>query len=207
VVWYPPNCYRVVCAGADNRVSSSNVTTDMEGSTYVSVSYHAFGFILESCSRSGATATSRLMTMMCLTMIRIGVMALTAMFAAACSTTPTKSDTVKDSPIGEILRQHARQRSFEECKANGMSSADCSASIAKAQAHLQNVNERLEALLKDPRTNMCDLVRWTGACNNPIYTLGDLADCLQSSADRGEALNSGRFTLNVDSQGCPTDRK
>jgi hypothetical protein len=96
---------------------------------------------------------------------------------------------------------------LEECKANGVSDVECNASIAKAQAHLQNVNDRLEVLLKDPKTNMCDLVRWTGACNNPIYTLGDLADCLQSSADRGEALNSGRFTLKLDSHGCPTDQK
>jgi hypothetical protein len=138
-------------------------------------------------------------------------MALMAVIGTACSTPPGKRDTVQqltlpDTPIGLILRRHAFQRSLEECKANAVSDPDCSASIAKAQAHLQNVNGRLETLLKDPKTNMCDLVRWTGACNNPTYTLGDLADCLQSSADRGEALNSGRFTLKLDSHGCPTDR-
>jgi hypothetical protein len=60
-------------------------------------------------------------------------------------------------------------------------------------------------LRNDPKTNLCDLVRWAGSCNNPNYTLGDLADCLQVAADRGEALNSGRFTLKLDSRGCPTD--
>jgi len=54
---------------------------------------------------------------------------------------------------------------------------------------------------------MCDVVRWTGSCNNPIYTLGDLADCLQVVPDRIEALNSGRFVLKLDSGGCPTDAK
>jgi hypothetical protein len=139
-------------------------------------------------------------------------MALVAVIGTACSAPPSKHDSVQqsgsqDTPIGLILRRYAVQRSLEECKANGVSDAECNASIAKAQAHLQNVNDRLEVLLKDPKTNMCDLVRWTGACNNPIYTLGDLADCLQSSADRGEALNSGRFTLKLDSHGCPTDQK
>jgi hypothetical protein len=115
-------------------------------------------------------------------------MALMAIIGAACSTLPSRRDTVQqpgpqDTPIGLILRRYALRRSLEECKANGMSGADCDASIAKAQAHLQNVNDRLEILPKDPKTNMCDLVRWTGGCNNPIYTLGDLADCLQSSAD------------------------
>jgi hypothetical protein len=54
---------------------------------------------------------------------------------------------------------------------------------------------------------VCDLIRWAGSCNNPIYTLGDLADCLQVAADRGEALNGGRFVLKLDSHGCPTDAK
>jgi hypothetical protein len=144
-------------------------------------------------------------------LVALGVIVLMAVIGTACSNRPSKRDTVQqpispDTPIGSILRRYALQRSVEECKANGLSDSDCSASIAKAQAHLQNVNERLETLLKDPKTNMCDLVRWAGACNNPLYTLGDLADCLQTSADRGEALNSGRFTLKLDSHGCPTDR-
>ena len=39
------------------------------------------------------------------------------------------------------------------------------------------------------------MVRWAGACANPIYTLGDLADCLQLTPDGAEAVNSGRFVL------------
>jgi hypothetical protein len=62
-------------------------------------------------------------------------------------------------------------------------------------------------LLKDPKTNMCDLVRFAGSCANPIYTLEDLADCLQVAPDRGEALNSGRVVFKLDVHGCPTDAK
>jgi hypothetical protein len=150
--------------------------------------------------------------MLMLTRGGIGAMALMAVLLAACSTSPAKPDSAhppspSESAIGQILRQHAVQRSLEQCKENALSDADCSATIAKAQAHLDSVNGRLEILAKDTKTNMCDLVRWAGSCNNPIYTLGDLADCLQTAVDRGEALNSGRFTLNLDTHGCPTDRK
>jgi hypothetical protein len=54
---------------------------------------------------------------------------------------------------------------------------------------------------------MCDLLRVTGACANTIYTMGDLADCLQLGPDRGEALNSRRFVFKLDAKGCPTDSK
>jgi hypothetical protein len=96
---------------------------------------------------------------------------------------------------------------LQECTAGALSDEQCKKSIADAEQHLERDNARLEALLKDPKTNMCDLVRWAGSCSNPIYTLGDLADCLQVAADRGEALNSGRFVLKLDSHGCPTDAK
>ena len=98
------------------------------------------------------------------------------------------------------------QRAVEECKVAGLSELQCDKSIENAKQHLDSVNDRIEALLKDPKTNLCDLVRWAGSCNNPVCTLGDLADCLQTAADRGEALNSGRFTLNLDPHGCPTDK-
>jgi hypothetical protein len=146
--------------------------------------------------------------------IKVVAVALTTLLVTACST-PPKREAVQqpnqpdspETPVGLILHRYALQRSQEECKEKGKSEADCSTSIAEAQAHLQSVNQRLDALLKDPKTNMCDLVRWTGACHNPILTVGDLADCLQTSADRGEALNSGRFILRLDEHGCPTDRK
>jgi len=129
----------------------------------------------------------------------------------ACSTQPPKRDgaqpSERDTPIGTIFRQYAVQRSLQECKVNTVSDEQCSKSLESAQQHLESVNARIEVLLKDPKTNMCDLVRWTGTCSNPIYTLGDLADCLQVAADRGEALNSGRFVLKLDSRGCPTDAK
>lgn len=99
------------------------------------------------------------------------------------------------------------QRSHEECKVKSLSDEQCQKSLDAAEQHLENVNARIEALLKDPRTNMCDVVRFVSACGNPIYTLGDLADCLPITPDRGEAPNSGRFTLKLDSQGCPTDAK
>jgi hypothetical protein len=70
---------------------------------------------------------------------------------------------------------------------------------------LDGVEARIDALRQDPKTNLCDLVRWSGSCGSPDYTLGDLADCLQVAADRGEALNAGRFTFKLDSRGCPTD--
>jgi hypothetical protein len=129
----------------------------------------------------------------------------------ACSIQPLKRDAAqqpkRDTPIGTILRRHALQRSLEQCKANSLSDQQCSKSLASDQQHLESVNVRIEILLEDPKTNMCDLVRFAGSCNNPIYTLGDLADCLQVTADRGEALNSGRFVLKLDSHGCPTDAK
>jgi hypothetical protein len=134
-----------------------------------------------------------------------------AAITAGCSTPTPKAETLqkvnRDALIGTILRRHAVQRSLEDCKVSGVNMEQCNTSLNAAQKHLDSVNDRIEVLLKDPKTNMCDLVRWAGSCNNPIYTLGDLADCLQVAADRGEALNSGRFTLKVDSHGCPTDAK
>jgi hypothetical protein len=129
---------------------------------------------------------------------------------AACSSGPLKREAAPqpsvDPPVGAILRQYAIQRSLQECKVNALSEEQCKKSIDEAQKHLDNVNARIEVLLKDSKTNLCDLVRFAGSCANPIYTLGDLADCLQVSPDRGEALNSGRFVLKLDSHGCPTDR-
>ena len=111
-----------------------------------------------------------------------------------------------DTPIGTILRRFATQRAAEECKVAGLSELQCDESIQSSRQHLDSVNDRIELLLKNPKTNLCDLVRWAGSCSNPVYTLGDLADCLQTVSDRGEALNSGRFTLNLDPHGCPTDK-
>jgi hypothetical protein len=134
-----------------------------------------------------------------------------AVIATACSVQPTKHDTpqppTRETPIGAIIRRYAVKRSYEECKAKGLNEEQCSKSLESAQQHLESVNARIEALLGDPKTNLCDLVRWAGSCNNPVYTLGDLADCLQVSADRGEALNRGQFTLKLDPHGCPTDNK
>lgn len=128
----------------------------------------------------------------------------------ACSIQPVKTHVLqqptRDPPIGTILRRFATQRAAEECKVAGLSEPQCDRSIESAKQHLDSVIDRIEALLKDPKTNLCDLVRWAGSCNNPVYALGDLADCLQAAADRGEALNSGRFTLNLDPHGCPTDK-
>jgi len=71
------------------------------------------------------------------------------------------------------------------------------------QQHLDSLNTRIiEVLLKNPKTNMCDLARCAGSCNNLVYALGDLADCLQVAADRGEALNDGRFVLKLDLHGA-----
>jgi hypothetical protein len=129
----------------------------------------------------------------------------------ACSSVPPKQEAAPqpsvDPPIGAILRKYAIERSLQECKVNALSDQQCAKSIDDAQRHLDSVNARIEALLKDPKTNMCDLVRFAGSCANPIYTLGDLADCLQVSPDRGESLNTGRFVLKLDSHGCPTDAK
>jgi hypothetical protein len=137
-------------------------------------------------------------------------MAMVFVIAAGCSQSP-KRDTAqapkRDTPIGTILKLHAVQRSLEACKASAVSENQCRKSLEDAQQHLDIVNARIEALLNDPRTNMCDVVRWAGSCNNPVYTLGDLADCLQIVPDRIEALNSGRFVLKLDSGGCPTDAK
>jgi hypothetical protein len=138
-------------------------------------------------------------------------MALLTVMTTACSVEPDRRDTVqrlnRDPPIGEILRVNSLQRSGEECKVNKISDEQCIKSRESSQQHLDSVTARIEALLKDTKTNMCDLVRWAGSCNNPDYTLGDLADCLQVAADRGEALNAGRFILKLDSHGCPTDSK
>src|SRR3981081_1530676 len=137
--------------------------------------------------------------------------AFLAVIAAACSAQPPKHDTLQarpgETPIGAIIRRYAVQRSDEECKAKGLNEEQCNKSLESAQQHLESVNARIEALLIEPKTNLCDLVRWAGSCNNPIYTLGDLADCLQVAADRGEALNRGQFTLKLDPHGCPTDGK
>jgi hypothetical protein len=137
--------------------------------------------------------------------------AFVIVIATACSTQPPNRDAAqqpkRDTPIGTILRRHAALRSLEQCKENSLSDEKCHMSLERDQQHLENVNARIETLLEDPRTNMCDLVRFAGSCNNPIYTLGDLADCLQVTADRGEALNSGRFVLKLDSHNCPTDAK
>ncbi len=130
--------------------------------------------------------------------------------ATGCSATPQKNETATpsiDPPIGAILRQYAIQRSLQECKAKALNDERCKQSIDHDQRHLESVNARMEVLLMDPRTNLCDLVRFAGSCANPVYTLGDLADCLQVSPDRAEALNSGRFVLKVDPHGCPTDAK
>jgi len=137
-------------------------------------------------------------------------MAIGFAIAAGCSQSPKRDvEQVpkRDTPIGTILRLHAVQRSLEACKANGVSESQCRRSLDTDQQHLDSVNARIEALLMDSRTNMCDMVRWVGSCNNPIYSLGDLADCLQVVPDRIEALNSGRFVLKLDSGGCPTDAK
>lgn len=137
--------------------------------------------------------------------------ALLVMLIPACSSSPSKRETAvnpnADPPLGAILRQYAIQRSRQECKVNALSDEQCQKSIDDAQRHLDSVDARIEILLKDPRTNMCDLVRSAGACANPIYTLGDLADCLQIAPDRGEPLDSGRFIFKLDSHGCPTDAK
>jgi|ERR1700730_4445988 len=137
--------------------------------------------------------------------------AFLAVIATACSMQPPKHDTLqpptRETPIGAIFRRYALQRSYEECKTNGLNEEQCSKSLESAQQHLDSVNARIEALLREPKTNLCDLVRCAGSCNNPVYTLGDLADCLQVAADRGEALNSGQFTLKLDRHGCPTDAK
>jgi hypothetical protein len=137
-------------------------------------------------------------------------MAIVFATAAGCSQSPKRDAEQlpkRDTPIGTILRLHAIQRSLEACKANAVSESQCRKSLETDQQHLDSVNARIETLLKDPRTNMCDVVRWAGSCNNPIYNLGDLADCLQVAPDRIEALNSGRFVFKVDSAGCPTDAK
>lgn len=137
-------------------------------------------------------------------------MTMAFVLATGCSQSP-KRDTAQtskpDTPIGTILRRHAVQRSLEACKASAVGDSQCRKSLEDAQRHLDSVNARIEALLNDPRTNLCDVVRWAGSCNNPVYTLGDLADCLQVVPDRIEALNSGRFVLKLDSGGCPTDAK
>jgi|SRR5882724_8382648 len=137
--------------------------------------------------------------------------ALVTAIASACSMQPPKHDTAqqpkRDTPIGTILKRYAVQRSLEECNVTSVSDEQCRKSLQSAQQHLESVNARIEILLTDPKTNMCDLVRWAGSCNNPVYTVGDLADCLQAAADRGEALNSGRFVLELDSHMCPTDAK
>lgn len=137
--------------------------------------------------------------------------ALVTAMTSACVIQPPRHDTAqqpkRDTPIGTILKRYATQRSLEECKVTSLSGEQCRKSLESDQQHLESVNARIEILLTDPKTNMCDLVRWAGSCNNTIYTVGDLADCLQTAADRGEALNSGRFVLKLDSQMCPTDTK
>jgi hypothetical protein len=138
-------------------------------------------------------------------------MALLIMTVNACTSGPPKREAAHqptvDPPIGKILRRFAIERSFQECKAKSLSDEQCKKSIDDAQKHLDSVNARLDVVLKDPKTNMCDLVRFSAACTTPIHTLGDLADCLQLLPDRAEALNSGRFVFKLDSRGCPTDAK
>jgi hypothetical protein len=130
---------------------------------------------------------------------------------AACSSGPPKREAGTqpnvDPPLGTILQRYAIQRSLQECKVNALTDEQCKKSIDDAQRHLDRVDARIEILLKDPRTNMCDLVRWAGACANPVYTLGDLADCLQTTPDMAEALNSGRFVFKRDAHGCSTDTR
>jgi hypothetical protein len=143
-------------------------------------------------------------------MKQLAGMVIMVVVAIGCSATPPKNETVKpsvDPPVGAILRQYAIVRSLQECKVNALTDEQCKKSIDDAQRHLDSVDARIDILLKDPRTNMCDLVRWAGACANPIYTLGDLADCLQTTPDMAEALNSGRFIFKRDAHGCSTDAK
>ncbi|MBS0380745.1 MAG: hypothetical protein JSS29_19870 [Proteobacteria bacterium] len=112
-----------------------------------------------------------------------------------------------DTPIGAILREYATERSYQDCQARDISAEDCKARIAAEQQHLDSVNARIDALLKDPRTNRCDMVRFLGRCEDPRNMLGDLADCLQVTPDREEAINSGRVAFNLDSRGCPTSNQ
>ena len=130
---------------------------------------------------------------------------------AACSALPSKRAAepppAPATPIGTILEEFAIQRSYQECKVQNLSEEECKKSLDAAKQHLASVNARIEALLKDPRTNKCDMVRFLGRCEDPGNTLGDLADCLQATADRGEAINSGRVAFNYDSLGCPTSNR
>jgi hypothetical protein len=120
---------------------------------------------------------------------------------------PAAPATAGDTPIGTIVRGYAIERSHQECQAKNLSAEECQQKLDAAQQHLDSVNARIEALLKDPRTNKCDMVKFIGACVDPVNTLGDLADCLQVTPDRGEAINSGRVAFNLDSRGCPTSNK
>jgi hypothetical protein len=130
---------------------------------------------------------------------------------AACSAQPGKRvvepSRARDTPIGTVLEQFAIQRSYQECETKNLSEEECKKSLDEAKQHLASVNVRIEALLKDPRTNRCDMVRFLGRCEDPGNTLGDLADCLQATPDRGEAINSGRVAFNLDSRGCPTSNR
>ena len=130
---------------------------------------------------------------------------------SACSAQPSKRAVepppARDTPIGTVVREYAIERSHQECQAKNLSVEECKQKLDAAQQHLDSVNARIEALLKDPRTNRCDMVRFLGRCEDPDNTLGDLADCLQVTPDRGEAINSGRVAFNLDSRGCPTSNR
>lgn len=134
--------------------------------------------------------------------------ALLIVIIAACSSGSPKREVAPqptgDSTVGAILRQYATQRSLQECQSNALTDEQCKKSIDDGQRHLDSVYARIDVLLNDPKTNMCDLVRFAKACADPSYTLTDWADCMQVLPDRGEALNSGRFVFKVDSHGCPT---
>jgi hypothetical protein len=100
------------------------------------------------------------------------VMTVLIVMLTACSSSPPKRDTAQqpsvDPPLGTILRQFAIQRSLQECKVNTLSVEQCKKSVDDAQQHLDSINARIEVLLKNPKTNMCDLARWAGSVATPF---------------------------------------
>jgi hypothetical protein len=138
----------------------------------------------------------------------LGASALLILTMVACSSGSPKREVAPppsgDSNAGEILRQYAIQRSLQECQKNALTDEQCKKSVDDGQKHLDSVYARIDVLLKDPKTNMCDLVRFVRACADTDYTLADWADCMQVLPDRGEALNSERFVFKLNSRGCPT---
>jgi hypothetical protein len=133
---------------------------------------------------------------------------LLVLLIAACSPSSQRREVAPqpsgDSTVGAILRQYSIQRSLQDCREKALTEEQCKKSVDDGQRHLDSVYARINALLKDPKTNTCDLVRFVGACADPNYTLADWADCMQVLPDRGEALNSGRFVFKLDPRGCPT---